>query len=471
MLQMFKKSFDDIIHERYEKLADVKYAYLREKANDKGGNCYLLIFHDYLSNFLFDNSELYTLLKKAMENRQYSLDDNIIPGIQEIKAKSLSQIDKHLFSGDLVLFSNLTERLYAIPCRNYKTLPFEKQELLSGQNVADIALIRDRIKSYKLKNIPFNLGDYTKTAVNLLYIDPICDSAVSHEVKDILSNIRIDALSGNDQLENILSGNRRSLVPLLLKSDKASECTDALLEGKFVVLGNNLDKAIIGPADLGMFVSNNSNQHYLSTIVDKTVKLSALMIGVLAMGLIAALYCFNPELLPYILINNVINARKGIFIGVEGELIAAELLLQIFRIAAIRKPSTVGLALIITAGVITGFLTTASGLIGPDIMIVAALSFIAVYLVSSNHGFTSSIYLFRILILIFSMLFGLAGFTFCAIFAAMFFITKESFGIPFMAPLVPFNLKKIFHSLLPKSYYTKHYRLSNLEDGVNEDEK
>jgi hypothetical protein len=460
MLNFLKKGFEDEFKDYFANIDDIKCVRIHDAKIDNSEIYYLLIYHDQLCKYESNDSKLNPILINSLSNKKYHLNDTELEGVTEIDSKDYEKIERYLFSGNLLVYSPFTNKLFSVPYKNNELLNDDNEKLRTNV-FNNIGLIRRTIKSAKLKNLSYTLGEVSKTNVNILYLEDVANPEVIQEVKENINKCTIDAVESLAQLHNIALGCKSSVLPLLNQVYDVESCKQALLNGQFLILSDNNFIGLTGPVNITDFISTSKREHYLVSVLEKILKNICLIVGLLTMGVIATLYNFNPELMPYIFINDVINARKGIFVNIGIELILAEFLFQMLRLITVKHSTTLKSAFALIGAFIIVQLAMTSGLIGPDILILSGISFISLYVVSNNHGFSTIMYLLRINIFYSSLTFGLIGFSFSTIFTCIFLLTKQSFEVPFLYPLSPFNPKKLLHDLITNLIYGSNSKLTN----------
>lgn len=105
----------------------------------------------------------------------------------------MDDLDYHLFNGDLLVYFQEADVLYSLTLANPPNRdPEEPNTEVSIRGPKDgfieeisknVALIRKRIKSYKLCYEQFIVGTRSQTKVGLMYIDDIANREMIHEVK------------------------------------------------------------------------------------------------------------------------------------------------------------------------------------------------------------------------------------------------------------------------------------------------
>ena len=117
----------------------------------------------------------------------------------------------------------------------------------------NIGLIKRRIKSNKLWNKDLFIGRYTKTKISILHIDGISDNKIENYITNKLNNIKIDKLIDSGTLKHLLQKEYKSIFPTIISTERPDKISDALLNGKTVIVVDNSPFALIMPISLNDF--------------------------------------------------------------------------------------------------------------------------------------------------------------------------------------------------------------------------
>jgi spore germination protein KA len=118
------------------------------------------------------------------------------------------------------------------------------------------------------------------------------------------------------------------------------------------------------------------------------------------------------------------------------------LAITIIREASLRIPGSVGYFVGTLAAIIIGQAAVTAGYVSASLIIVVAISAIASFAISS----TMLVYPARMLsyfFIILSSLFGMFGLINGVVIVVWHLVSQESFGVPYLYPLVPFDINGI----------------------------
>jgi spore germination protein KA len=129
------------------------------------------------------------------------------------------------------------------------------------------------------------------------------------------------------------------------------------------------------------------------------------------------------------------------------EALFMEVVFEILREAGIRLPRQIGQAVSIVGALVIGDAAVNAGLVSPAIVMVVALTAIASFTVP-NISASFTLRLLRFPIIFMAAFLGLFGIM-IALMAILFHLCSlRSFGVPYLSPLTPFNLRDMKDSFI-----------------------
>ena len=112
-----------------------------------------------------------------------------------------------------------------------------------------------------------------------------------------------------------------------------------------------------------------------------------------------------------------------------------ELLFELLREAGIRLPSQLGNTIGVVGGLIVGQSAVEAGIVSTIVVIVVALTAIASFAIP-NEAFASVFRLLKFVTIAASALYGILGFVLAMLMLVFHLASLDSFGVPYMAPIV-----------------------------------
>lgn len=419
-----------------------------------------LLVYDYTQ---IDSVRLQRDIIPILSSKEYT---NIIVNLKEI---TKTEIIETVFSGSVIIYDYKKKSYYALNLNNIPKRSVSESSIditISGpkdaliENLDDnIALIQKRLKTIDLNIKTYVIGDITKTKVALLYLDHYPKQKVIDTIDDKLKNAKIKALTNIGQLEGILA-NKKSLVPLLSYTSRADFISESMLNHRVIILIDGIPLALVAPATFHFFIDyhDSLSENYFVILFDRLLFIAAFFVAILLPPFALAIINYYPELLPIDLIATTINSRKGISFSFTTEIIVAELLLQVFRIAGTRLPKGLDSSLLVVGSFLIGRVVIDAGILSQEALFVAATSVIASYVISNNSSFNTSVNLFRWFLIFSTLLFGFIGLCVGLVLILIYVSSKESIFTPYLYPLAPFDFKEFKKNLIPSNFLTKRNR-------------
>lgn len=147
--------------------------------------------------------------------------------------------------------------------------------------------------------------------------------------------------------------------------------------------------------------------------------------------------------------------REGVPFPAFVEALIMEVTFEILREAGIRMPKAVGQAISIVGALVIGQAAVEAGFVTPAMVIVVSITAISTF-VFPAYNLAIAVRGLRFGFMILAATFGLYGVTVGLFLLVLHLCSLRSFGVPYMAPLGPFNKEAqrdtIFH--LPLRWLT-----------------
>lgn len=308
--------------------------------------------------------------------------------------------------------------------------------------VKNICLIRKKIQNSNLKVEVFRLGEETNTQVAISYVFNIASKKIILEVKKRLKNIDIDSLLDSNYIEEYISDNPHSIFPSIFRTERPDIAAAKLLEGRVLIIVEGSPSVISVPVLFVEFMHSSEDYYikYTSATLNRFIRYISLFITISLPSMYVALVTFHQELIPTELFISIINSRINVPLPALWECLLMLIAYEIIREAGLRMPKALGQAVSIVGALVLGDAAVKAGIIGTPLVIVIALTAISLFTIPSPELHIPITYV-RFILLLSSGFFGLIGFICALLVICLELVSMRSFGIPYMFPLCPFNLK------------------------------
>lgn len=407
----------------------------------------ILVFNEVLTS---SNDISDFIIRKIINLDKKDFNDitNHLPSAN-IKKIKLDDIFTYLNNGFLILIVN--NELFAIEARislerGITTIESElsiigAKDSFSENFNTNLGLIRRRIKTNNLWWKELTLGKSSQTKVGILYIKNIADDLIVNGVEQKLNKIDIDGIIDSAYLKDILESD--SIFPTVILTERPDKASQALLDGKIVILVDTTSYSIILP---NFFIDyfhavDDYNQKSLNTSLIRIIRLFAFFIAIFIPAYYIAITTYNQDaiFLPILLLLKAQRASVPFPATIEALFMIISF--EILRESDIRMSSTTGSAISILGGLILGDAAVNAGIMSPIMIIIIALSSIAGFVFTSIE-LVNAIRIYRIIFIILASILGIYGIYLGAVYLLYKLITLKSFTKPYLAPFSPFILKE-----------------------------
>lgn len=304
------------------------------------------------------------------------------------------------------------------------------------------ALLRRRIKTPNLKMEKFVLGRVTKTEVNIAYLEGTANPKVVAEVKKRLSLIDVDSVLESAYIEEMIEDEPFSIFPQIDHSERPDKIAAGILQGQVAIITDGTPFVLIVPTMMLHFLQS-SEDYYDRSIYASSVRLVRfffLNLALLLPALYIAVATFHRELMPTPLLIAITAAREGVPFPTIVEVLFMEVTFEALREAGLRLPKPVGQAVSIVGGLVIGEAAVQASMVSPTTVIVVALTGIASFGIPS-YSFALAIRILRFVMLMLASFLGIYGMLLGLLVMQTHLVSLRSFGVPYFAPVAPFNLK------------------------------
>ncbi|MGY0374819.1 spore germination protein [Clostridium sp. JNZ J1-5] len=384
------------------------------------------------------------------------------------------KIEKYVLEGKTVI-AILDEDKYLVA----NTVSFEKRSVESPQvettirspkdafteNLdSNLSLIRYRIQDKSLKIDYIIVGKRTKTTVAVIYMADIANKKYVDQVKKKIEGIEVDGIMESGYIQKFISNKETTLFPQIGVVEKSDSTCASILDGKVCVMANGSNLALITPKNFIEFL-DSSDDHYDSTYIAlfvKVLRIEALIITLTLSALYVAIVAFHADIIPSQYILALAASRTTVPVNALVEAVLMEMVVELLREASARLPKQIGPAIGIVGTIVIGQAAVAAGLVSPLMVIIVALTLMSSFAIP-DYTIMDPIRLLKFGVIIITGIFGLFGFIMGVTFIVVKLASITSYGIPYTAPIAPFNFEDLKDFFLSNIVLSKK-RPEYLED-------
>ncbi|WP_019120049.1 spore germination protein [Brevibacillus massiliensis] len=383
------------------------------------------------------------------------LDDRERPAIHTLESvRGMQKLLEYLLAGmTILLIEGKTE---AIVCGtfHYAKRGIEEPQseaLVRGsregfnESLSDgVSLIRKRLKDPALRVRLIQVGERTRTPVNVLFIEDLAPEDVVREIVNRIKGIQIDGILESGYIEQMIQDSTWSPFPQIQATERPDKVVAHLLEGKVAILTEGTPFALIAPAIFTQFYQSAEDyyERFLISSMIRLIRMMSLFVALLLPSLYIAFSSFHPEMIPSRLVIAMAAGRSTVPFPSVIEAFLMEITMEILREASIRLPGPIGPTIGIVGALVVGQAAVQAGLVSPIMVIIVALTTIGSF-ATPSYSAAISIRMLRFPLMILAGAFGLYGIMTFLIIIFIHLSALKSFGIPYMTPISPVYLKSM----------------------------
>lgn len=382
------------------------------------------------------------------------LKDDTLPVSKVQKIHDFHLLSKHLLDGNAILlvdgytfglaFETKGSENRGITESSTETVILGPKDSFNECLSTNIMLVRKRIKDINLRLIERELGAVTKTKVAVIYIEGIANEEILQDLMQRLDLIDIDGVIEASYVEELILDEPSSMFPTMQKTERPDRVAANLLEGRIAILVDGTPTALMLPAIFYQFF-HSVEDYYLRPLFAtfiRFVRFSAFFVSLLLPAVYISLTTFHQEMIPTILLINIAAQREVVPLPALVEALLMEFTFETLREAGLRMPKAIGNAISIVGALVIGEAAVNAGLVSNIMVIVVAFTAITT-LIFPEHSIANPIRLLRFAFIILAGMFGLYGVVSGLFILSLHLCGLRSFGIPYMYPIAPLNVKAL----------------------------
>ena len=355
------------------------------------------------------------------------------------KSSRVADIVEAICSGDTIIFTDGEAEALIVSTKSFPARSItepENERTLSGPRegftesiLTNIAMLRRRVHTNKLKLKLTSFGRRTKTKVCICYIDGLVNSKILCELNKRLEKIDIDAVLDTNYISELIKDGPASPFRTTGSTERPDTVIARLLEGRIALIVDGSPSALTLPF---LFVENfqSSEDYYVNyyyASFSRMLRMFGFLLTLIVPGLFISIVAYHHEMLPTQLLLNIANERAGVPLPASIEAFVMLIVFDILRETGVRMPSNIGQALSIVGALVIGQSAVEARMVAAPMIIIVALTGITNLLVPRLSG---PVILIRYFLLLGASLFGFYGFALGSAAVIIHILNLRSFGIP-----------------------------------------
>jgi spore germination protein KA len=369
----------------------------------------------------------------------------------------VSEIRDSILAGDTVLLSNGLAKALIFDTKGGATRAINEpvnEALVKGSHEGfveslpiNITLLRRRINNSNLVFNMVRLGKKTRTEVGIAYLKGVADERLVAEVHQRIKRINCDQILGTQDIEEYIMDTPFSPFRTIAYSERPEVVAAKVLEGKVGLLVNGTPVVLTMPMFFIESLQNPDDYHvhfYYGTLL-RWLRFLAYFLSIFSPALYVALLTFHLELIPSPLLITLVSMEKNVPFSPVMEALLMGVIVEILRMGGIWLPRMGREVVSILVLMLIGLALVTSNLVAVPFVVVVAITQFASFTIPFQEEASAFVRLFLVVLAGSSGLFGvLIG----SLVILMHLISLRSFGLPYLAPLTPFNPQKLKDSLI-----------------------
>lgn len=399
------------------------------------------------------------ILKPLIKIKDYKDLDKKLPTLNTITIKE-KDLNYYINNGFVII---KYDKYYAIECRNtymLDKLEYEKSQFASNisftENINNnLYLIRNRIKSNKLKSVSLDMGSLTNTRCIILYIDGITEEKLVKKIYKRLKSIKIDGIFDSCYLKDYL--NKFSIFPTITSTLRPDKASSMLLEGKIVIISDNSNSAIVLPnifIDFFHTMDDYYSSYILSSFI-RIIRLISFFISVYLPSIYMLSIKENYTFLNKEFVKIIRKSCNGTIFNIFFQIIFLIIIFNILRESDLHKSENGSATFSLLGGLVLGSSAVFSKIVSPISLIVISLSTIS-NLVFDSYEFQNTLNILKLFVVVMSYIFNTNGFIISIILIFIVIVTTKSFNKNYFYPFIPFDKKSFIDSILRIKVHNKY---------------
>lgn len=402
--------------------------------------------------------------EEEMPQDAHEMSKCCVPYVEVDLKDQWDEIIGNLLSGVLILLIDGYTQAILIDSRTYParnvTEP-DKDKVLRGSKdgfvetiVFNTALLRRRVRSADLRIEMMSAGENSRTDIAVCYMDSRVDQNFLKQIKDRIRDIKVDALTMNQEslAECLYQRRWYNPFPKFKYTERPDTAAAQIYEGNIVVLVDNSPSAMIMPTSI-FDVIEEADDYYFPPITGTYLRLSRFLIAILTFImtptflLLMTHQSYIPEAFSFIVLKETEN------IPLIWQFLILELAIDGLRLAAVNTPNMLSTPLSVMAALVLGEFSVNSGWFNAEVMLYMAFVAIANY-TQANYELGYALKFMRILTLLLTNWFGLWGYIGGIVICPAAIVTNRTVSEKsYIYPLLPFHFrqlcKRLFRLRLP----------------------
>ncbi|MGW9103752.1 spore germination protein [Priestia megaterium] len=386
------------------------------------------------------------------------IEDQLIAAAQTKIVSKVEEIVKSVVSANVVILVDQEDKAIVADLKAWEARSVEEpvtEPVIRGPREGfleslrvNTSMIRRKVKSSRLKTVPLQVGEVTQTDIILTYVEGIVNEEVLKEVRNRIQKIEVDSILESGYIEEFIEDAPFSPFPTIQYTERPDTLASALLEGKVGIIVDGTPIVLIVPFTFwsGLQAAEDYYERFMYSTFVRWIRFMLFNVALFLPSLYVAITTFHSQMLPTSLLLSFASAREQVPFPTLMEAFMMEVVFEALREAGIRLPKPVGPAVSIVGALVIGQAAVSAGIVSaPTVIVVAGTGIASFAIPRYNLGVAYRLLRFPLLILAGSL--GLFGVSMGFLVLLFHLVSIRSFGVPYLSPVAPLNVKEIKDTL------------------------
>jgi len=427
-----------------------------------------IVLMDGLADLLFTNqvilktiTDQFSKLKEKIKSKDlisYFHDQLLTLSNVNLKDK-YGDLINFLLNGDTIIILDGEVKFFTMCSKGFNERAIEaptndisvkgSKESFTENLATNLSMIRRRMKNPNLWVKRLVIGKKTNCNVAIVYINGVTDEKLVKMVEERLNRQEIESIVDSSYLKHYLREPKHSVFPLIYDTERPDTVIGNLNEGRLAIIVDGSPFVLIAPCTFFHFISSVEDYYNKSFVGSsfRIMRLIALFLALFLPGFYMCIVKFNSDLLPINLMYSITGQRENVPLPSELEIFLTLFAFDLLTEAGTRMPIAVGSALSFVGAIVIGQSAVEANLISSMMLIVVAINGIGT-LTISDYDMCLTIKSLKYLVVLFSLAFGLFGFTISVLLLLVHLISLRSFGEPYLYPIAPLTGVGLLDSII-----------------------
>ncbi|HWO97782.1 MAG TPA: spore germination protein [Bacillus sp. (in: firmicutes)] len=467
-------NLDDNLYEIKEKFSNCSDVVLRPLTID--GHKALMV---YIEGLIDTNSiQLHAIHQVLSEWKNEkvtaeTLKEEIVTVGRVTETEEMDDLIKQVLSGSTALIVDRIEKALILDAkggiRRSVSEP-ETETAIRGpregftENIGvNTALVRQKIRSTRLKIVSKEVGKETKTSIAVLYMEGLAKRELVEEVLNRIERIEIDGVLESGYLEELIEDNVWSVFPQIQNTERPDTVAGNLLEGRVAIMVNGTPFCLIMPVTFWQFMQATEDYYHRFHIAVflRLLRIAFIFIALLLPAFYIAVATYHQEMIPTSLLFSIAASREAIPFPVFVEAMLMEISFEALREAGIRLPKLVGQAVSILGALVIGQAAVEAGIVSAPIVIIVSVTGIASFTIP-RFNMSITVRLLRFPFMILAAVMGAFGIILGLLILLTHLCKLRSFGVPYLSPVIPLKSNELRDIFIRAPWWSMENRPNEL---------